>query len=145
MIFTKNIFFKNFDIKNKSNNLKKKFNLLVGKRNEVLESLKPTYQYSFSKNFIKRIKKTNLEIRIIGMGGSILGTKAIYKFLQHKIKKKVHFIDNLSNKKSPKKNQKLLNIIVSKSGNTLETISNANFLLKKKDKNLYITQNETNY
>ena len=79
------------------------------------------------------------------MGGSILGTKAIYKFLQHKIKKKVHFIDNLSNKKIPKKSQKFFNIIVSKSGNTLETISNANLLLKKKDKNLFITQNEMSY
>ncbi len=145
MTLTKNIFLKNFDKKKNSDNLKKKFKLIIEKRNEVLESLKPSYEYSFSKNFIKKLKKINLEIRIIGMGGSILGTKAIYKFLQHKIKKKVHFIDNLSNKVITKKSQKFLNIIVSKSGNTLETISNANFLLKKKDKNLFITQNEMNY
>ena len=29
------------------------------------------------------------------MGGSILGSKAIYSFLKHKIKKKFIFIDNL--------------------------------------------------
>ena len=32
---------------------------------------------------------------IIGMGGSILGSKALYSFLRHKIKKNFIFIDNL--------------------------------------------------
>ena len=57
------------------------------------------------------------------MGGSILGAEAIYQFLKHKIKKKFIFINNLNPKiKNKKKNQKHVNIIISKSGNTLETI-----------------------
>ena len=38
------------------------------------------------------------------MGGSTLGTQAIYDFLKHKIKKNFLFIDNL--KSSKKKNKK---------------------------------------
>ena len=41
--------------------------------------------------------------------------------------------------------KKSLNIIISKSGNTLETIFNANVLIKKKDKNIFITENKNNY
>ena len=36
-------------------------------------------------------------------------------------------------------------MIISKSGNTLETISNANVYLKKKDKNIFITENKNSY
>ncbi|MDA9691471.1 glucose-6-phosphate isomerase, partial [Candidatus Pelagibacter sp.] len=45
-----------------------------------------------------------------------------------------------------KSNKKCLNIIVSKSGNTLETISNFNLILtkQKKNKNLIITENKKN-
>ena len=63
-----------------------------------MNSLKPNYNYSYSNNFVKKIKN-KLDCRIIGMGGSILGTKAIYKFLKHKIKKKVYFVDNLESYK----------------------------------------------
>ena len=34
------------------------------------------------------------------------------------------------------------NLIISKSGNTIDTIVNANILLKKGDKNLFITENK---
>ena len=37
------------------------------------------------------------------MGGSILGTQAIYDFLKHKIKKNFLFIDNLQNSIKKKK------------------------------------------
>jgi len=74
------------------------------------------------------------------MGGSSLGSHAIYDFLKHKINKKFFFISNLNNKKKfPKK--KFLNLIISKSGNTLETIANTNVYLKKNDKNILITEN----
>jgi glucose-6-phosphate isomerase len=33
------------------------------------------------------------------MGGSSLGAKAIYNFLQHKIKKRFSFFDNLKSRK----------------------------------------------
>ncbi|MDC1280063.1 glucose-6-phosphate isomerase, partial [Pelagibacteraceae bacterium] len=46
-------------------------------------------------------------------------------------------------KHSDKKN--CLNLIVSKSGNTLETISNANIIIKKNDKNIFITENRKSY
>ncbi len=77
------------------------------------------------------------------MGGSILGTKAIYQFLNHKIKKKFFFIDNLKSKFNFKK-KNFVNLIVSKSGNTLETIVNSNLLLKNK-KNIIISENKNNY
>ena len=38
-----------------------------------------------------------------------------------------------------------MNLIVSKSGNTIETISNANIYIKKKDKNIFITENKKSY
>ena len=78
------------------------------------------------------------------MGGSILGTQAIHDFLRHKIKKKFIFIDNL--KSAQKKETKTFtNIVVSKSGNTIETIVNANLLIKKSDQNIFITENKPNY
>ena len=39
---------------------------------------------------------------------------------------------------------KFLNLIISKSGNTIETLVNANILIKKKDKNIFITENKNN-
>ena len=44
-----------------------------------------------------------------------------------------------------KKDKNFLNLIVSKSGNTLETISNLNILLNKKDKNIFITEKKNSY
>ena len=65
-------------------------------------------------------------------------------FLKIKIKKKFVFIDNLvSNQK--KRDKKFSNLIISKSGNTLETIINANILIKKKHKNIFITENKSSY
>ena len=78
------------------------------------------------------------------MGGSILGTKAIFSFMNHKIKKNFFFVDNL-NQSLKKDKKKYLNIIVSKSGNTIETIANSNILIKKKEKNIFITENKQNY
>ena len=56
---------------------------------------------------------------MIGMGGSTLGTQAIYDFLKHKIKKNFIFIDNLQTKINKDK-KKLYNLIISKSGNTMK-------------------------
>ena len=38
-----------------------------------------------------------------------------------------------------------LNLIISKSGNTLETVANSNTLIKKKDSNIIITENKESY
>ena len=79
------------------------------------------------------------------MGGSILGTEAIYNFLKFKIKKKVYFFNNLDNSmivnfEKTKNNNNTLFIIISKSGNTIETLTNLSFLkiLKNKSKSLII-------
>ena len=78
------------------------------------------------------------------MGGSTLGAQAIYDFLRHKIKKKFTFIDNLISSQK-KDNKRFINIIISKSGNTTETILNTNILIKKKDKNIFITEDKPSY
>ncbi len=139
-MFTKNIDFKNFQLKKKKNfNLRQKLNILFSSKNEVLESLKLNYKNSYSKKHIK-IYKRDSNFRIIGMGGSTLGAQAIYDFLKYKIKKNIVFIDNLQPNQKKNSKKKFTNLIISKSGNTLETISNLNIYLKKKDKNIFITE-----
>ena len=81
---------------------------------------------------------------MIGIGGSILGAKAIYYFLKNKIKKNFVFIDNLTPKLNHDIKKKYTNIVISKSGNTIETIINCNILLKKKEQNIFITENKIN-
>ena len=146
MILTKNIVFKNFSKIKKDKVLKKKLDIIIKENNEILKSLGTDYNYSYSKKIISRLKKKFSSIRLIGMGGSILGTKAIYKFLNNKIKKEIIFIDNLIPKrKYQTKNKKILNIVVSKSGNTLETILNTNIFVNKKSDNVFITENKNSY
>ena len=84
-------------------------------------------------------------MQIIGIGGSILGTEAIYSFLRDKIKKNFFFINTIKNETPRNKGKKTLNLIVSKSGNTLETISNSNIFINKNDKNIFITENKNSY
>jgi glucose-6-phosphate isomerase len=144
-MLTNNIKFKNFLVKSKNLKIKKDLNLLIKKKLDILESLKKNYKYSYSKKLIKKLKKFS-NIRIIGMGGSILGIKSIYDFLTNKTKKKFIFVDNLNtNAKYFNDKKKYLNLVISKSGNTLETISNANVLINKKDKNVFITENKDSY
>ena len=102
----------------------------------LLESFKKEYEFDFSKSLIKKFSKYK-NIVVIGMGGSILGTKSIYSFLKNKVKKKVFFFDNLdTNLNSKFKKIKNLNnstfVVVSKSGNTLETITNLSSIFSKK-------------
>ena len=73
------------------------------------------------------------------MGGSTLGTQTIYQFLNEKIKKNFSFIDNLNIENN--NNNKKVNLIISKSGNTIETVVNTNLLVNRKDKNIFITEN----
>ena len=141
-MLSRNIKFKNFDQKLNNKKIKKDLKKLLGENNEILRSLTPTYKYKYNKILIEKIKDEKI-LNIIGMGGSILGTKAIYDFLKHKIKKKIIFYDNLESDVKIKK--KSTNIIVSKSGNTLETITNTNILIKKNEKNIFITGSKNNY
>ena len=123
-MFTKKINFKNFRIKKFNKVISKDLSLILKEKNEVIESLSASYKYSYNKKIISKIKKYK-DIRVIGMGGSILGTEAIYDFLKDKIKKNFYFIDNFENNKIEEiKKKNKLNLIISKSGNTLETIVN---------------------
>ena len=47
--------------------------------------------------------------------------------------------------KKIKKSKNNLNLVISKSGNTLETILNSNILINKKDKNIFLVENGQNY
>ena len=117
---------------------------------KTLNVLSNKLSYNFKKKEIEKYKKFKT-IAVIGMGGSILGTKAIYNFLETKIKKKVYFFDNLNESKilKFKKKETLANvlfIIISKSGNTIETLTNFYSLkiLKKNAKNIIIISEKKN-
>ena len=101
----------------------------------LLESYEKDYEFDFSSATVKRFSSYK-NIVIIGMGGSILGTKSIYSFLKKKIKKNVFFFDNLdSNLFSEYKKIKNLNnscfIVAGKSGRTIETIVNLGVIFSK--------------
>ena len=142
-MLTSGISFVNFKKKNKSVKLRRNLESIINDKNEILNSLSKNYKDSYKKNLINKYKAFS-NYRIIGMGGSILGTRTIYEFLQHKIKKNFLFIDNLQNTLSKSK-KKTVNIIVSKSGNTIETITNSNIIIKKNNKNIFVTENKKNY
>ena len=142
-MLTSSIEFKNFKNAKQSKLVKKNLNSILSEKSEVLGSLSKSYKNSY-KNKILNFFRKKLDYRIIGMGGSILGSQAIYDFLKKKIKRNFYFVDNLqvSNFKKIKKNYN--NLIISKSGNTIETIANLNFLVKNGDKNLILTENKKN-
>ena len=113
----------------------------------LLGSFEKDYEFNFSTETVKKFSKFK-NIVIIGMGGSILGTKSIYSFLKKKIQKKVFFFDNLDSNLNLKykKIKNLRNscfVVVSKSGNTLETIANLSTVFSKtllKNKLIIITE-----
>ncbi len=141
-----NIIINNFTNKIPNKNKKKLLNYLKKIDSlewpKFLQSFKKNYNYNYDKKFINKYKKFK-NINIIGMGGSSLGTKAIYNFLKNKIKKNFFFFENLSLKKE--NFPKGLNIIISKSGNTLETIVNSNYALNNNKNNIFITEKKNNY
>lgn len=80
------------------------------------------------KEYAKSVKQKN--IVVIGIGGSTLGTYAIYKFLKHSknLTKKLYFLETTDpiDIKSKLENIDLndtLFIVISKSGTTIETVS----------------------
>ena len=148
-MFTKNIKFKNF-IKIKKPKINKILRSIIKDKNIVekyplLKTMDKNYKYTFKKrNFYFN---SFSEFNILGMGGSILGSEAIYNFLKHKINKKFNFYNTLKLQNIPKTHKKNINIVISKSGNTLETISNFNLLLKsqKRNKNIILCENNKNF
>jgi len=141
----KNNFFKNYFNNSKQYNQNliktKKFfkNFLLDLKNDeipLLKSYEKSYEYDFTKKTIKKFSKYN-NIIVIGIGGSILGTKSIYSFFKSRVKKKIFFFDNLdlnllSNYKKIKNLKNSCFVVVSKSGNTLETLTNLGVIFSKK-------------
>ncbi len=149
-MLTKNIKFKNF-IKKKNSKINKILRNILNnkyliKNYPLLESFNKNYKYSYQKKKVNLFKKFS-EVNLVGMGGSILGAETIYNFLNHKINKKFNFYNNLNFQNILKTNKKNINIVISKSGNTLETISNFNLLLQKqnKNKNVILCENKENF
>ncbi len=131
--------------------VKNVINELVQNNNNLFKSFLPASNYHFKFQDIKDFKKFQTVI-IIGMGGSILGAKAIYSFLKYKIKKEFIFIDNLDEGflrkiKKEKNLSKSLFLIVSKSGNTNETIINLSYFKSflKKSNTIVVAENKNNF
>ena len=156
-LLIKNSFEKEKIKKNRYNTLLKKFdNTMLEIKGEIKNKesfyylLNKDYKFNFEIKDIKKFEKFK-NIALIGMGGSILGSEAIYSFLKKKIKKNFYFFDNIDYEKiqdfSKKNNlKKILFIVISKSGNTVETLSNLLFLkiIKKNSKNVIIISERKN-
>lgn len=147
MRLTKNLSFQNFKkisiSKKKFKELRETLYTLLNGDSEIIKSFSKNYHYSFDKQIASTVKKFT-EFNLIGMGGSSLGMRSIYYFLSHKIKKKIFFIDDLD-LNILKCNRSKVNIIISKSGDTLETIVNSNVIMNKKNLNLFITEEKESF
>lgn len=126
---------------------------------QILEEKKNIGYYNLVNNetsnyieYAKTVGQTN--IVVIGIGGSTLGTYAIYKFLKHSktLNKQLFFLETTDpiDIKSKIENIDLedtLFIVISKSGTTIETVSIFKYInsLVKCDKNntLVITENDS--
>ena len=157
----KNIIKANFSIDDSLNNQynkklflkynKVKKNILKDTNNpkSIYNILDEKYNFNFKLKDLKKFKKFR-NIVIIGMGGSILGSEAIYYFLRNRIRKNLFFFDNLNSEEidefKRKKLKNTLYIIISKSGNTLETLINlvALRIIKKNKKNIILISEKKN-
>ena len=116
---------------------------------KIYNILNDNYKFNFNSSELQKFKKFK-NIVIIGMGGSILGTEAIYEFLKKKIKKNIFFLDDINYEKLSKVKKLNLNktlfLIISKSGNTIETLANVISLniIKRKKKNIIIITEKKN-
>lgn len=104
------------------------------------------------KEYSKQVTQKN--VVVIGIGGSTLGTYAIYKFLKHSknLSKKLYFLEttdpiDIKSKVDAIDLNDTLFIVISKSGTTIETISifkYINSLVKcDKENTLVITENDS--
>ena len=82
MFNTKNIKFNSYKFKKIKKTLKNINNKWFNQFG-IIKTLKADYKYSYNKKIIKKLRRYNT-FRIIGMGGSILGSEAIYSFLKKK-------------------------------------------------------------
>ena len=111
-------------------------NLFNIKENFFFNTLSEQYQKNL---FLKKIilkKKIHKNILIVGMGGSVLGTKMLSSFFG--LDKNYYFLDSLNNSAVNDLIRKDLSkfsiFIISKSGQTLETLTNCNIILNNFNK-----------
>ena len=118
----------------------------------------PHSDTTFLKARIDSLNFTQKQIAVIGIGGSTLGTYAIYNFMKYNkqnsktLKKELFFFEstdpvNLNGTLSQLNLEDTLFIVISKSGTTIETISIFKYLMSitKIDKSnlLVITENDS--
>ena len=116
----------------------------ISRPNNLFNSYNKNFKLNFSTSDLNKFKKFKTVV-VVGMGGSILGSEAIYNFFEKKIKKNYIFLNNIDNQiiqniKKTKNLNKILFIVISKSGKTVETLSNLISLniLRHKANNLII-------
>ena len=99
MKLTKNINFQNFKKKKKTNKkIQKLLKYLLNSENHILNSLSKSYKDKWNKKIGSSLNKYK-NVILIGMGGSIMGSRAIYSFFQKRIKKNFYFVDNFEHNK----------------------------------------------
>ena len=127
--------------------------------NEILKEKESIGYYNLVQQDMKKYKEYAKDVKqkhivVIGIGGSTLGTYAIYKFLKHSkdLEKKLHFLEttdpiDIQSKIEAIDLEDTLFVIISKSGTTVETISifkYINSLVKiSKDNTLVITESDS--
>ena len=94
-MLTKDIKLKSFSKTNTKKIIKKKLKLIIKENSQLIKSLSKNYKDKYNFKKIKNFFGNN-NVRLIGMGGSVLGSQAIYYFLKEKVKKKFFFIDNFT-------------------------------------------------
>jgi len=119
-------------------------------KKDTFHLLSKKFNFNFKHSQLIKFNKYKTVI-LIGMGGSVLGSEALYSFFRDKIQKKFLFLDNLDQLKIKRIKKKInlknsLFIITSKSGNTIETLINSNLFKDKiNNKNtIIITEQKTN-
>ena len=151
-IIYKNSIKKNFNLNlsRKYTNIFNKIKLNIDKSEDIFHSLSKNFNFNFKIKDLRQFKKFKTII-VVGMGGSILGSEAIHCFLKKKIKKNVLFLNKINQEKlkeikNKKREKKTLFIIISKSGSTIETLSNffALKVIKKNSKNIIIISEKNN-
>ena len=117
---------------------------------KTINVLNKNFRFNFKFSDLQKFKKFK-KVAIVGMGGSVLGIEAIFYFLKKRIRKKVYFFDDIKDDQITllKKNEdvsKVLFIIISKSGDTIETIANsfAMNIIKNNAKNIIIISEKKN-
>ncbi len=140
----------NSNINRKYLNILKNLILNLDNAKNTFHSLSNKFRFNFKTKELKKFKKFKTVV-VIGMGGSVLGSEAIYSFLEQRIRKFFLFIDDINEShlvaiKKRHNLNKTLFIIISKSGNTIETLSNISALkiIKKNSNNVIIISEKKN-